>query len=340
MDQFEKPWQAMPSRIISLALAHAEQTTDFDHQLAFLLLDVGVETSLKTYLINRKIDVEKIVFPELLKRVRDEIAKNNLQLPLDDIQYFHNVRNKLYHEGDGVKPTKDNLKRYSELAVNLLKILLNVDVRNLPPSEYNSEYIEENIPYYRPVRVITYNLFNFDEPLSAYKLIGQSVDSIKEKSLYMIENLYPQIATSIFVKRLGEIRDKTGPDREAYPLSLRAEMRQQRVELFNRLTGWEFTYDPDNDEEGVGDYTFIEYIIDNPEQIYVWLAFQELSRNDYDEDWKEYKDAVDLLSSKYYKDDIVNGKMKEKMEKILFWAEERREKIIAWLNEHIPSEGW
>ena len=52
--KFAKPWQAMPSRIISLALEHAQQNTDFDHQLAFLLLDVGVESALKTYLINKK----------------------------------------------------------------------------------------------------------------------------------------------------------------------------------------------------------------------------------------------------------------------------------------------
>lgn len=64
MDNYEKPWQVMPAKIIELALEHAEKETDFDHQISFLLLDVGVELILKGYLANKKHDVEKMNFPE------------------------------------------------------------------------------------------------------------------------------------------------------------------------------------------------------------------------------------------------------------------------------------
>ena len=39
-----------------------------------------------------------------------------------------------------------------------------------------------------------------------------------------------------------------------------------RSDAFNQITGWEFTED---------DYEFIESIIDKPEQLHVWLAFED-----------------------------------------------------------------
>jgi len=104
MEKFVKPWQVVPLRIISLALVHAEKNTDFDHQFAYLLLDIGIETILKTYLINRKIDVDKFVFSELLQRVGDELRKDNLQVSLDKIDYFHKTRNELYYQIGEVTP--------------------------------------------------------------------------------------------------------------------------------------------------------------------------------------------------------------------------------------------
>lgn len=128
--EYERPWQVMPAKIIKLALEHAEKDDDFDHQVAYLLLDIGVEAALKALLVNKGHNVEKIFFPELLKKVKEELSKANPDLvrQIDDVNYFHGIRNKLYHQGEGVRPTEDNLKRYSELAKRIIEEIIEVNL--------------------------------------------------------------------------------------------------------------------------------------------------------------------------------------------------------------------
>jgi len=309
MEKFEKPWQAMPSRIISLALRHAEKTTDFDHQLAFLLLDIGVESTLKTYLINRKVDVEKIVFPDLLKLVSGEADKNKLPFPGEEIKYFHNIRNKLYHQGDGVKPTEENLKKYAKIAKELLNTLLDVDVE------------KEGFP-----------------SQSVHTLLDgvrENIASLHSNSSLLVEHLYPQIALRKIEAQLRYIRTKTGPDNASYPPLVKAEFRHQRIDAFNKITGWEFIYDEDVDYEGVGDYVFVEYIIDHPEQLHVWLAFQEINSDDWSEDWEAYKHMTSYIKRCEH---TINENMEDKyLEEIWGWTNEKATMVCQWIKSHMPD---
>ena len=308
MEKFAKPWQAMPTRIISLALVHAEQKTDFDHQLAFLLLDVGVETALKTYLINKKLDVEKIIFPELLKRIEDELNKDNLQVPLDEIDHFHKIRNKLYHQGDGVKPTEENLKKYADLAKTLLMTLLDVDI------DQSKEQ----------------GLIQTDHSLFSLAGIRKNMISLQSNSSLMVEHLYPQIATRKIEAELRYIRTDTGPDDESYPPLVKAEFRQQRIDAFNKITRWEFTYD----EEDIDHYKFVEYIIDNPEHLHVWFALQEIGSDDWREDWKQYQKIVDFLEYEQAKDSKTEDKGYEEINE---WTHGKAAIVCQWVTANIPD---
>jgi hypothetical protein len=294
-EKFAKPWQAMPARIISLALEHAQQNTDFNHQLAFLLLDVGVESALKTYLVNKKQDVEKIVFPDLLKRVGEELHKENLQIPLDEIDYFHKIRNKLYHQGDGVKPTDENLAKYAELAKTLVKALLNVKLDE--PNEQDSHC----------------------EVLSR---IRKNIASLEANSALIAEHLYPQIATRKIEAQLRHIRTTTGPDDESDPPFTRADFAQQRIDAFNKITGWEFTE---------YELEFIEYVIDNPERLHVQLAFEEMDRDNWHKDWWEYKSVIRFLEYRY-EFSKTDEKRYEEMDK---WINEKAKGLYRWVETHI-----
>ena len=44
------PWQSGPTELVRYALSHLEGQSAGDQRIAFLLLDVAVETTLKTYL--------------------------------------------------------------------------------------------------------------------------------------------------------------------------------------------------------------------------------------------------------------------------------------------------
>lgn len=46
----EHPWQHGPTELIAYAIVHMHRPSDFDHRVAFLLLDVGVETLFKVFL--------------------------------------------------------------------------------------------------------------------------------------------------------------------------------------------------------------------------------------------------------------------------------------------------
>jgi hypothetical protein len=85
---------------------------------------------LPLYLIaNKNEDLEFIRFPELVKKVQAEMNSKNISgIDLEKVSYFHGVRNKLYHQGDGVKPTTENLQQYAELAKIIAENLLRVDI--------------------------------------------------------------------------------------------------------------------------------------------------------------------------------------------------------------------
>lgn len=136
----EHPWKSSPAELLGHALEHLHLGTDSDRRIAFLLLDVGVETLFKTFLTSpakatgargeygaRKKAAEGN-FHELVEGVQAAAGDRLAGFDLGHVEYYHNLRNKLYHEGDGVIPASDKAKDYARLAVGLLKALLDVDL--------------------------------------------------------------------------------------------------------------------------------------------------------------------------------------------------------------------
>ena len=136
----QHPWQNGPKELIEYALQHLHKETDFDQRIAFLLLDVGVETLFKTFLtlpdsvtgaqtkfFERKKAAEGS-FHELLNGVKAAAPSQLQGYNLSHIQFYHDLRNKLYHQGNGITVPTEKAKGYAELAVHLLKALLDVDL--------------------------------------------------------------------------------------------------------------------------------------------------------------------------------------------------------------------
>jgi hypothetical protein len=130
------PWQSGPTELISLAIHHLRNNNDFDRRIAFLLLDIGIETLLKTYLtlpdkitgaktkFHERKDASESNFHSLLKGV--ETASPQLEgYDFSYLQFYHDLRNKLYHQGNGITVSEQHVNGYAELAVELLKTLLN-----------------------------------------------------------------------------------------------------------------------------------------------------------------------------------------------------------------------
>ncbi len=141
MIKTQHPWQVGPTELIEFALERMHAGGDFDRRLAFLILDVGVETLFKTYLtlpdgvtqfqIKRGERYEAVDgnFHDLLRGVQNANPKKASAVNFPYIEHYHNLRNALYHQGNQVTAVPMNqLEGYAKLAVNLLKTYLEVDL--------------------------------------------------------------------------------------------------------------------------------------------------------------------------------------------------------------------
>src|SRR5687768_8807840 len=147
MIKTQHPWQVGPTELIEFAVERMHKGSDFDRRLAFLILDVGVETLFKTYLTlpdsftqfqTSRGDRHKAVdgnFHELLRGVQSANTKKASGINFAYIEHFHNLRNTLYHQGNQVTAVPmHQLEGYAKLAVSLLKEYLDVDLEeNLKP---------------------------------------------------------------------------------------------------------------------------------------------------------------------------------------------------------------
>jgi len=141
MAKNQHPWQIGATELIEFALDNMQKGGDFDRRLSYLILDVGVETLLKTYLTlpesvtqfqikrsDRYIAVDGN-FHDLLRGVQSANPKKASSINFSHIEHYHNLRNTLYHQGNQVATVPMNqLDGYARLAVNLLKIYLEVDL--------------------------------------------------------------------------------------------------------------------------------------------------------------------------------------------------------------------
>lgn len=252
--EFEKPWHATPTKLIRLALELAESKTDTEQQVAFLLLDVGVETALKTYLTIKGHSLEKISFPDLINKVEVELRKENLELPLDKIKYLHSVRNKLYHEGDGVKPTEANLQTYTQIAPLLIATLFNVDINQIK---------KQNEPVSTSSKYLYY--------------ITNNIASITSNSALIVEKFKPQITTRNTEAQLQTVcRDLQKDPSDPFN---NVEMARQRIDEFNKVTGLDFSKD---------DLDLVDFFLWYPDQIAVWFVFEQIYKDDSPKEWDIY----------------------------------------------------
>ena len=134
------PWASGPGEILQHGLSLLMQNTETSRRLAMLSIDNAVELSIKTYLglprritglnISRK-DYQEISenFPSLLDALEKNVKQQTLHgIDLGEIEWFHRLRNELYHQGNGLTIEKEKVEVYAELARLLYKTLFGYDL--------------------------------------------------------------------------------------------------------------------------------------------------------------------------------------------------------------------
>lgn len=123
----QPPWASGPAEILKHGLELLKRDSDTNRRLAMISIDNAVELTIKTYLgLPKRVTSLKISrseyqdfaesFPKLLDAL-EKYANSKLDgIDLGEIEWYHRLRNQLYHQGNGLTVERDKVEVYAELA--------------------------------------------------------------------------------------------------------------------------------------------------------------------------------------------------------------------------------
>lgn len=140
------PWASGPGEILQHGLSLLGKDSDVNRRLAMISIDNAVELMVKTYLglpkrvTGLQIGRERFreiseSFPKLLDALEEHAAAKLAGVDLGIIEWYHRLRNELYHQGNGLTVERDKVEVYAELAKLLYRNLFDID---LPVKESHS----------------------------------------------------------------------------------------------------------------------------------------------------------------------------------------------------------
>ena len=123
----QQPWASGPGEILKHGLKLLEDDSDINRRLAIIMIDNAVELMMNTYLsLPKRITGLRITrneqaqfmesFPELLDAMEKYAGDKVEGISLGEIEWYHRLRNRLYHEGNGLTVERNKVEVYSELA--------------------------------------------------------------------------------------------------------------------------------------------------------------------------------------------------------------------------------
>jgi len=129
------PWTDGPRELLQHAADHLALGEDFDRRIAMISVDNAVELAIKTYLGlperarrtkgpgRKELEAASESFPALLDLL-DRFAADKLSgVGLGDIEWYHRLRNQLYHSGNGITVERARAEAYFQIAGALFENL-------------------------------------------------------------------------------------------------------------------------------------------------------------------------------------------------------------------------
>jgi hypothetical protein len=165
----EETWISGPLELLEHAAQHIKEGKEFDLIIALISIDNAVEIAIKIYFtINRrtlglnrkKFKNAKQHFPSLLDLLWEYAPDKTSEGNLDAIEYYHKIRNNLYHDPVGIITKVKIVELYFTLADNLISELF--DIREEEHKEYILSDINEKFKEFLEIwDKIRTNLNNF-----------------------------------------------------------------------------------------------------------------------------------------------------------------------------------
>lgn len=131
------PWAAGPNEILRHGFELLSDDDDASRRIALLLVGNSVELAAKTFLglprrisklsvSRRELDDASGSFPGLLQLLEKKAPAAVAGIDLAEIEWFHRLRNKLYHDGNGLTVERSTATSYANLARILFERLFGI----------------------------------------------------------------------------------------------------------------------------------------------------------------------------------------------------------------------
>lgn len=128
------PWVSGPEELLRHSLRLLSDGSEIDRRLAMISIDNAVELTIKTYLglpkritkisVGRKRFQEiSESFPQLIDALEEFCGDKLDGIDLGEIEWYHRIRNELYHNGNGLTVEKEKAEIYAQLAKTLFSNL-------------------------------------------------------------------------------------------------------------------------------------------------------------------------------------------------------------------------
>jgi hypothetical protein len=135
-----QPWASGPGEILQHGLMLLRKDSDVNRRLAMIIIDNAVELITKTFLglpkrvtgisLSRREYLEiSESFPKLLDALEQHAGDRLVGIDLGEIEWYHRLRNELYHQGNGLTVERDKVEVYAELSKLLFKNLFGFDLQ-------------------------------------------------------------------------------------------------------------------------------------------------------------------------------------------------------------------
>jgi len=211
------PWQEGPVGLLRFARDTPRSADQLNQLVAFLLLDICVETTMRTFLSlpdglapakikyfeRRKFSEGN--FHDLTRGVEAACATPIAPPDLHYVKYYHAKRNQLYHQGSGITVAAGDVERYMRVAASLLDQLLGVGQEVASTSSGDaSSLTKEQVARLGPE-------------------LRRNIERFRELVNALFETLEPRLVYPTTIRRLSTIA--SGIDAVSFPRKL-SDFRQ------------------------------------------------------------------------------------------------------------------
>ena len=128
----EPHWATGPAEILRHGFSLLSEDTDTNRRLAMINIDNAVELMMQTYIhLPRRVTAIAISrnareqfsanFPSLLDGIEEHAPEKLIGIDLGLVEWFHRLRNELYHQGNGLTVERAKVEAYSEIAAKLFE---------------------------------------------------------------------------------------------------------------------------------------------------------------------------------------------------------------------------